>query len=1226
MLHALQRSAGNAAVARAVQRFSEPPKPAGITPKADPKFLAVKAQIAGKSKALKAHPSPKTEAKKAADAAVAPGNDKEAQAKAAQAETMSGAKPAGFDKAGFIAAVKAAIAAQAPKNLDEAAKFSESGKADAVKGQVAGKVAEGKQNSAKDIADKTAAAPDTSKAVDKPVTPLAAESPPAPTPIDAAAGMPSKAPAEQIDFSGGKKETDQQMAEAEVSEEQLANSNEPEFAGALAAKKEGEQHSATAPVAVRESEAATLNNAKAGAASAGKTGLAGMLQAKGSSLSKAATGKAASKAKDEAARAEITSQIKGIFDTAKKDVDAILGGLDDAVAKKFDAGEKLARDAFTADHKARMERYKDDRYSGLLGKGRWLRDKFAGLPDEANQIYLEAKKLYESKMEQVISGVADFIGGELTKAKDRIALGRTQIKDFVAKQPKDLQKVANETSEHFAAHFDQLESDVDSKQDSLAEDLANKYVESRNAVDEEIKAAQEENKGLWDKVKDAVGGAIKTILKLKDMLLGVLARAASAIGKIIKDPIGFLGNLVSAVKNGVMNFAANIVDHLKKGLQAWLLGSLAEAGIELPEKFDLKGIIKLVLSLLGLTWANIRSRIVKVIPESVMDKVEKGVAFIQMVVTEGIGGLWKWVAEKLTDLKEMVMGQIQDFVITKIIKAGITWIISLLNPAAAFIKACKMIYDVVMFFVEKAEQIKEFVDSILDSVESIASGGVGAVAGYIEKTLAKTLPIVLGFLASLLGLGGISDKIKSILQTIQKPVMSVVDKLVAGAVKYGKKLIKGAKKLGKKVLGKVRGGDDSPAGKQQRLDKAMAAAQAATARLAGRRVGDAVLRRLLGVIKLRYGLQELSPVKQGRAWAVQGAINPRSIVTTGVLVMDDENLAAAEFARLANEVESEFFSSGSGSGALLVRGPLEQSIAGSVSRRGAPAMGTAAAAPAEMQGVSSAEAIRARIAVTQQHQQAGNAGLPRFAVASFDVGGTAPLTEMLNPTRGQPFNTRLNEVGAYGLPTAATSSGAIMGVVNTLRANGMSDAQISRVMEHISRTGTTPTPAFLIENGFTGSPTAGVRSGRSNLPTSVALRAVTQLTHIIEPLRFLRRGGGLPQQPIATTTAMAHGLVQGGAANLNELLSENAPLGPATHMRLGNTGRLRSETIGSSHVRLTMLVEAVRRRWSEWVTSTRQSIVDEARRSGIHNPHLVPSREMIKAMLTRFFGDESGRR
>ncbi len=66
------------------------------------------------------------------------------------------------------------------------------------------------------------------------------------------------------------------------------------------------------------------------------------------------------------------------------------------------------------------------------------------------------------------------------------------------------------------------------------------------------------------------------------------------------------------------------------------------------------------------------------------------------------------------------------------------------------------------------------------------------------------LPLVLGFLASLLGLGGISEKIKSILETVQKPVMSVVDKLVGEAVKYGKKLMGGLKNLGKKALGKVK--------------------------------------------------------------------------------------------------------------------------------------------------------------------------------------------------------------------------------------------------------------------------------------------------------------------------------------------------------------------------------------------------------------------------------------
>ena len=70
-------------------------------------------------------------------------------------------------------------------------------------------------------------------------------------------------------------------------------------------------------------------------------------------------------------------------------------------------------------------------------------------------------------------------------------------------------------------------------------------------------------------------------------------------GKIIKDPIAFLGNFVNAIKGGILQFGANIAGHLKKGLQAWLLGALASGGIELPEKFDLKGIVQLLMSIFG---------------------------------------------------------------------------------------------------------------------------------------------------------------------------------------------------------------------------------------------------------------------------------------------------------------------------------------------------------------------------------------------------------------------------------------------------------------------------------------------------------------------------------------------------------------------------------------------------------------------------------------------------
>ena len=81
--------------------------------------------------------------------------------------------------------------------------------------------------------------------------------------------------------------------------------------------------------------------------------------------------------------------------------------------------------------------------------------------------------------------------------------------------------------------------------------------------------------------------------------------------------------------------------------------------------------------------------------------MEQTVDVFKTLVTEGAAGLWEWIKDKLGDLKDMVLGAIKDFVIEKVIKAGITWLISLLNPAAAFIKACKAIYDIVMFIVER---------------------------------------------------------------------------------------------------------------------------------------------------------------------------------------------------------------------------------------------------------------------------------------------------------------------------------------------------------------------------------------------------------------------------------------------------------------------------------------------------------------------------------------------
>lgn len=900
----LQRSAGNAAVtalvtgtvaagpvavpaaaetvdlAPAVQRLAgapgsvpPPPVPPGPpVPAEHPGFKATQVKLSAARRGLAAHAPAQVKADEAARAAKPPADDKEAQAKAAKAGEMGAAPTPGFDKAAFIAAVTAAIAKQTPKNLDEADTFGSSGKSEAVAAEVKGKVTAGKDASAKPMAEASAKAPDTGQAKDKPVTELpATPAAGAPPDVGAAGAMPSKAPAEQTNLGHGPAETNQQMAEAGVTEEQLANSNEPEFTGALAAKKEGEAHSAAAPADFRGKEGQQLATAQQGAQGAGAQAVAAMVAGRATGLQQVAGGQQQARTADEQKRAEVATKIKSIFDTTKTEVDGILNGLDGQVDKAFQDGEGRAKSAFTADLKARMDRYKDERYSGPSGWAQWVADQFKPLPPEVQAICDKSKKLYESEMAKVISDVADIIGKELGRAKDRVAQGRQEIAAYVNGLDPALKSVGQQAAKDIGSQFDALTESIDEKSQSLADDLAEKYVAARQVVDDEITKMQEENKGLWDKAKDAVGGAIETILKLKDMLMGVLARAAGAVEKIIKDPIGFLGNFVNAIKTGVMNFGSNILEHLKKGLQSWLFGALAEAGIEIPATFDLKGIVGLILSLLGLTWASIRARLAKVLPDWVISALEKTVEVVQILTSEGVGGLWKWIVTKITDLKEQVMSQIQDFVITKVITAGITWLISLLNPAAAFIKACKMIYDAVMWFVDNAQRLGDFVNSVLDSVESIASGGVGRVAALIEATLGKAVPMVISGLASLLGLGGIADKIKKILESIQKPVGKVVDGIIKGVVKVGKKLL-GKLKRKKK--------EETPEQKQKRLDVGIAAAVSAVNRLPGKAVKLQLAKPILGVLKLKHRLAKLELVAKGDRWEVAGKVNPENAALT----------------------------------------------------------------------------------------------------------------------------------------------------------------------------------------------------------------------------------------------------------------------------------------------------------------------------------------------------------
>ena len=180
-----------------------------------------------------------------------------------------------------------------------------------------------------------------------------------------------------------------------------------------------------------------------------------------------------------------------------------------------------------------------------------------------------------------------------------------------------------------------MSGEIDQRRDALVDKLAQQYKASYERMSAMEEKLREENKSLWQRIYDATVGLIKKILAFKDMLLSILAKAAGVIVDIIADPIGFLGNLCLGVMQGLKNFMSNIGAHLKKGLMEWLFGALDGAGLQLPDTFDLKGIVSIVLQVLGLTYANFRARAVTIVGEPVVAGLEQAAEVFKIIVTEG---------------------------------------------------------------------------------------------------------------------------------------------------------------------------------------------------------------------------------------------------------------------------------------------------------------------------------------------------------------------------------------------------------------------------------------------------------------------------------------------------------------------------------------------------------------------------------------------------------------
>ena len=377
---------------------------------------------------------------------------------------------------------------------------------------------------------------------------------------------------------------------------------------------------------------------------------------------------------------------------------------------------------------------------------------------------------------------------------------------------------------------------------------------------------------------DWAGQALWTMLEIlldaiKPGVVGYLKKTGSALKSILKNPLPFMGYLIDAAKRGFEGFADRFGTHLKHGLLEWLTGSLP--GVYIPKSFAFAEIVKFVFSVLGLSWQNLRAKLVKVVGEGPVTAIENGVTLVTKLIAEGPAAAWQELQETLAGLKDQAISGITQMVTELIVLKAIPKLVAMFIPGAGFIPAALAIYDTIMVFVDKLKQILEVVKSFVDSIVAIAGGAIDAAAKQVERILGRLLSLAISFLMGFAGLGKVADKVLGVIKKLQAAVDKALDKLVD-------KVVKLARDAGLN-LGKA----ETQADKVKRLDKAMAAAVKLVNGLSGSRIGILAIRPVLAGVRLKHRLTSLEAVAERGVWVIVGKINPEKKKQTKIQTIED---------------------------------------------------------------------------------------------------------------------------------------------------------------------------------------------------------------------------------------------------------------------------------------------------------------------------------------------------
>ena len=138
---------------------------------------------------------------------------------------------------------------------------------------------------------------------------------------------------------------------------------------------------------------------------------------------------------------------------------------------------------------------------------------------------------------------------------------------------------------------------------------------------------------------------------------------------------------------------------------------------------------------------------------------------------EGFLGFLDFAKEGLATLQQSFMEIIMFKVaIPVVIQKGVEYLLKMTNPAGGVVAIVEGLVKLVIFFINNKDKIAELMNTLGEAILAMVQKSRPLIATILESGLAQMIPILLSFIASLLGLDAIPRLIAKALTAMKAPV------------------------------------------------------------------------------------------------------------------------------------------------------------------------------------------------------------------------------------------------------------------------------------------------------------------------------------------------------------------------------------------------------------------------------------------------------------------------